>query len=273
MLAFYTVASAVLILVGNAFFPIFGHSYSWWLVPVLLIGLIVAWILLHGIVLCLWVLTIRLDRPVKKESSLFRQFIARTVDLLFSLARICVEVSGIEKIPADSRFLLVCNHRTELDPAFIINALPNAQLGFIGKKEVYTGMRFIARIMHRLQGLPIDRENTRAAVTTVLSAAELLKNDRVSVALFPEGYTNRTAEILLPFRNGSFKIATKSEVPIVVCTLCDTKKIFKNMFRRKTVIYFDVLDVLDSHHPTAEIGAQADKLMRENLQKRFAELS
>ncbi|MBR7071070.1 MAG: 1-acyl-sn-glycerol-3-phosphate acyltransferase [Clostridia bacterium] len=268
MLAFYTVVSVVMILIANGFFPIFGQGYSWWLVPVLLAGLLLVWILLHSIVFVLWVCSTSLEKPVTKDNALFRRFSGWTLDEVLRLARVKIEVDGAEKIPQDQRFLLVCNHRTQLDPAFLMSALPNAELAFIGKKEIYTDMPFVARAMHRLSGLPIDRENNRAAIKTIVAASEMLKEDRVSVGIFPEGYTNLTQDILLPFRNGCFKIASKAGVPVVVCTLWDTKVVYQRMFRKKTVLQLDVLAVLDSQESTAEIGEKAERLMRENLARR-----
>ncbi len=271
LLSLYAVLSAVGLLLLNNFYPVFTQSHSWWMVPLLFLGFVLAFIVLHGLVLVVWIGSVRLSKPVRKDSPAFRRFIGLTVELIFFFARVHMQAEGLEKIPQDRKFLLVCNHRTELDPAFLLRVFYDMPIGFIGKKEVYTDLRFIARAMHRMYGLPIDRENARAAVKTILSAAKLLEEDTVSIGLFPEGYTNRTEEILLPVRNGSLKIATKSGAPIVVCTMCDTKQIFKNMFRRKTVVHLDVLGVLESNQPTADLGLEIEKMMRENLEKRFAE--
>ena len=79
--------------------------------------------------------------------------------------------------------------------------------------------------------------------------------------------------LLQPFRNGAFKIAQKANVPIVVCALSNTKAILKNMFRRRTDVHLDVLDVIPAEtvaslKTTVEIGDYAHKILSEGLAKR-----
>ena len=125
----------------------------------------------------------------------------------------------------------------------IFSAFPDSKISFIGKKEILTEMKFISKAMSLLSCLFINRENDREGAKTIVSAIKYIKADERSIALFPEGYTSKTDE-LLPFRNGSLKVAVKSEAPIVVCVLNNTKSIVKNMFRRKTVVDFKLLDVI-----------------------------
>ena len=71
----------------------------------------------------------------------------------------------------------------------------------------------------------------------------------------------------------AFKIAQKANVPIVVCALSNTKAILKNMFRRRTDVHLDVLDVIPAEtvaslKTTVEIGDYAHKILSEGLAKR-----
>ena len=92
--------------------------------------------------------------------------------------------------------------------------------------------------------LSIDRENDRAALKTILKSIELLKQDKTSIAVFPEGGTSKDGK-LAPMRNGVFKIALRTQVPVVVCTLWGTQDIIHNGLRLKpTDVQFHVLDVV-----------------------------
>lgn len=271
MLWVYIIASAALIPISDIFFDVLRESYSWWLVPVLFIGFLLAFILIHLAVAVVSICLVRLDSPPERFSGYFRRLIEYTLPMVFTLARVNVEVTGEEKVPNDSRFLMVCNHLHDFDPAIMLYAFPNAELGFVGKKEIYTTMPFIARAMHKLHCLPIDRENNREAVKSIISAAKLITDDVVSIAIFPEGYCSKNGE-LQPMRNGAFKIAYKAKVPIVVCTIDHTPDIVKNMFRRRTDIHFDVLEVISAEQlesiNSTEVGNHVFEIMQENILRR-----
>ena len=154
--------------------------------------------------------------------------------------------------------------------------MPWADLAFIAKKEAFK-IPIVSQVMHQVLCLPIDRDNDREALKTILKAIELLKQNKASIAVFPEGGTNRTGEMLLPFRNGAFKIAQKAQVPIVVCALTNSGAIKKNMFRRRTDVYLDVIDVLQPDdfcaEKTPEIGEQTRKIMASGITARQAALA
>ncbi len=269
MLYFYLVASAALIPGLNNFFDILRQSYSWWLIPLLFVAFVLGFIILHLAFVSVCVLFVNIDKDGRRFCRFYRVLANATIPLLLKLARVKIHSSGLEKVPNDTRFLLVCNHIHDFDPAVIMHELPKAELGFIAKKEVYEDLRFIAKFMHKLNCLPIDRENNRNAVKTILQAVSLINDDVASVGIFPEGYTSKDGN-LQPIRNGALKIAFKAKVPIVVCTLSGTTQIVKNMFIRKTDVYFDILQVLDTEdfNNTVEAGDKVHSLMEEALNKR-----
>ena len=267
MLKLYSIIAVVITLLLDIPFEIFGQSYSWWLVPVSLVTSIIALILIHIIVLAISVLTVDLNKPAH-DTDFFRFLVNGFLKIAFPLLRVRVHITGTEKIPQDQPFLLVSNHIHDLDPAIIYYAVPDSRLAFIAKKEVRELFPFVYKALHKLSGLPIDRENNREAAKTIISATRLIKEKTNSVAVFPEGYVSLSGE-LLPMRNGALKMATKSGAKIVVCTLWGTKDVPKNLLKRKTDIYFDVLDVIDTadNTHTAEIGESIYKMMQEAIIK------
>ena len=73
-----------------------------------------------------------------------------------------------------------------------------------------------------------------------------------------------------PFRSGVFKIALKTQVPIVVCTLYGTQNVLKNAMRLKpSDVDFHLVKVLypeDYAGMTAtEVGNVAYELMAQDL--------
>ena len=239
-----------------------------WLVPISFISTFLGLFVLQGIIFLISILFVDVNKP-PKHSRYYRLSTLLLLKLIVPLLRVKIHTTGVDKVPRDCRFLLVCNHLHDVDPAVIMYSLPFAELGFIGKKEIYRDMKFIGRVMHSLHGLPIDRENNRSAVLTIGAAAEFIKNDEASMSIFPEGYVSVSGKFQ-PFRNGAFKIAKKAHCPIVVATLKNTKQVVKNMFLRNTDVYFDVLDVVDTETvdalSTAELSERIHATMAENLE-------
>lgn len=271
ILYFYIVAAATLTVMLDRIFPVFSQSHSWWSAPAIMLGIIIAFIIIHIAVAALWIVSVSLKKKAK-DSRMFRKLITATLRMIFKLANLRVHSTGLEKIPTDERFVLVSNHIHDLDPAVILHEVPDSDLAFIAKKEVRDLYPFVYKALHKMHGLPIDRENNREAAKTIISATKLIKDNENSVAVFPEGYVSLSGE-LLPIRNGALKMATKTQCKIVVCTLWGTKEIPKKMFRRRHDVYFDVLDVIDTegNTHTAELGEQISKLMLESIEKRKKE--
>ncbi len=271
MLKIYALAAAITTLLLDIPFEIFKQPHSWWLVPIVLIGCFLAFIILHIAVFALCIVSVDLNKP-PRDSDFFRFLVKGFLQMALPMLRVKVHMTGLEKIPDEEPFLLVCNHIHDLDPAIIYYAVPDSRLAFIAKREVRDLFPFIYKALHKLSGLPIDRENNREAAKTIINATKLLKEKTNSVAVFPEGYVSLSGE-LLPIRNGALKMATKSQSKIVVCTLWGTKDIPKNLLRRKTDIYFDVLEVIDTadNVHTVEIGDHIYATMQTSLSKRKAD--
>ena len=247
-----------------------------WQLPLLTAGVLLGEILLFLLVLFISTLFVDPRKLKEQPSSYFRFLLNQFCRLALFLGGVHVHVTGLEKVPRRSRFMLVSNHAFAFDPLIFYYAMPWADLAFLSKKENFS-IFVVAQIMHEVLCLPLDRDNDREALKAILKAIQFLREDKCSIAVFPEGGTNKTAQPLLPFRNGAFKIAQKAHVPIVVCALVNSKAILKNMFRRRTDVYLDVLDVIPPEDfeklKTIEIGDRAHAVMLDGLQKRKASLA
>ena len=276
MLYLYFFLSVFAILVTDRFIsPVFQNTNALWLIPLMLVGGMLVFILLHLLIVVISISVVNPNVESEKGNGYFRKLIKYTLPMLFTICRVKVHVTGEELVPQNERVMLVSNHINDIDPVVFMKEFPELELGFIAKKEVYTEMRFVAKAMKKLFCIPIDRENNRAAVKSILKAVEYLKDDKASIGIFPEGYTSLDGE-LHDFRNGAFKIATKAKVPIVVCTLVGSDKCFSNLIKRKTDVYLDVVKVLTkeevSSMHTDKIGEIVHKAMEETIIKRKNEL-
>ena len=212
------------------------------------LALIAGWIgglllvLLFLVAVCL---PVDRETPPENDSKFFRLMAKLYIDLALHLGRIELRTEGLEKIPKEGRFMLVCNHLNELDPAVLLHCFASSQLAFISKKE-NKNMPIVSQVMHKLMCPLIDRENDREALKTILRCIDMIRQDKVSIGVFPEGYVSLDGR-LRHFRGGVFKIAQKTGVPIVVCTIRNTKKAMRDLFAmRKTWIELHLVDVVSA---------------------------
>ena len=219
--------------------------------------------------LFLWALCARVDihKEETEDNKFYRKVMTLYIQLLKTLL-IRVHAEGLEKIPTDGRFVLVCNHLALPDPVLLLYAFPDSELAFITKKENQS-MFLIAQLMHKILCQPIDRENDRAALKTILKCIQLIKEDKVNIAVFPEGYCSKDGK-LHPFRSGVFKIAQKANVPIVVCTLHNTKDVVHNILHLKpSSVQMKVLEVIPVEElkgvTTVDISKRCYELMAADL--------
>lgn len=224
--------------------------------------------------LFLWIATsiVRQDVPQEEDSKLYRWITNTYIPAVFTLLGMKIDLQGEDLVPKDGRFLMVCNHLNILDPVLLLGCFPKAQLAFISKKE-NADMFIIGNLMHKLMCQMINRENDREALKTILKCIQMLKEDKVSVCVFPEGYTSRDGK-LHHFRPGVFKIATKAQVPIVVCTLQNTQKVFGNAKHlKKTPVPLHVVGVIQpdtfAGRTAVDIAQQAYDLMISDLGEAF----
>lgn len=224
--------------------------------------------------LFLWIATsaVRQDVPQEEDSKFYRWITNTYIPAVFTLLGMKIDLQGEDLVPKDGRFLMVCNHLNILDPVLLLGCFPKAQLAFISKKE-NADMFIIGNLMHKLMCQMINRENDREALKTILKCIQMLKEDKVSVCVFPEGYTSRDGK-LHHFRPGVFKIATKAQVPIVVCTLQNTQKVFGNAKHlKKTPVPLHVVGVIQpdtfAGRTAVDIAQQAYDRMISDLGEAF----
>ena len=130
-------------------------------------------------------------------------------------------------------------------------------------------MFLVGKLMHKLLCQPINRENDKEALKTIIKCIQILREDKASVAVFPEGYIHEDKK-LHHFRSGVFKIALKTQVPIVVCTLKNTRDAISNLLHhRNTPIEASILQVILPENyqgkNTSEIAQQVYEIMAADL--------
>ena len=254
------------------------ESLAWiWMLPVFFAGL---WLAQTAAVFGVLLIALhRVDQevPQEEDSPFFRTMVKLLVPFIKTVVGLRVDTRGLEKIPKEGRFMLVCNHLDDSDPAVLMHYFRNYQLAFISKRENKT-MFIVGKLMHKLQCQLVNRENDREALRCILKCIEILKNDRASIAVFPEGYESLDGR-LLPFRAGVFKIAQKAQVPIVVCTLQGTENVIRNLKKLKPLprVQFHLLEVIPAEElagkTTVDIAHRVRSIMLADLAEKYQPLN
>lgn len=247
-----------------------------WVLPVSFAGCWIVLLLIAFAYLMYRLSKIDVNVPREHDDPAFRKMVGIYAHAFCTLLRMRFHVTGAEKIPQDGRFLVVSNHLHEMDIPALYFPFENKQLSFVSKWENKT-MFVVGKVMHQLICPLINRDNDREALKTILHCVKLLKEDEVSLCIFPEGYTSRDGR-LQPLRAGSLKIATKAKVPIIVCTLQNTNKVMHNIKRLKaTDIYVHILDVITPEQQqgrtAVDLSEQIYQMMLDDLGPDYAPLA
>ena len=245
------------------------ESLAWlWLLPVGYIGSLIVTAGLIFLFVRICELAVDPNKPQEEDSKFYRFLVRVIAEAAMPILSVRMHVSGLEKTPKEGRFLLVCNHLNEMDPVVLLHHFRDSQLAFISKRE-NQNMFVVGRFMHKLMCQLMNRENDREALKTILKCVELIQEDKVSIAVFPEGYIKPDRK-LHHFRHGVFKIAQKTKVPIVVCTLQNTQYVFHNGLRLKpTDVHLHLVEVLQPEDyagmSTVELGTKVYEMMAQDL--------
>lgn len=209
---------------------------------------------------------IDLNKEYNEPNRLYRFFTDCIIQSLHTLMNIKLHVKGEEVLP-EEKFLLVSNHKAAMDPLLTMGALSRYNMGFVAKKEIYK-IPIIRKLMHACFCLCLDRENIREEAKTIIRAGKLVKEQKASIGIYPEGTRNKE-EGLLPFLNGAFKIAKKANCPIVVAVIKNPELISQNAPFKRTHVFLEYINVIDkefvANHNTAEISDAVRKLMEAHL--------
>lgn len=212
-------------------------------------------------------------KPITKQSGICRLGCISVSSVMCGYAWVRTHIHGMDKLPTGERFLFVCNHRSIFDPLVVMSKLRDYNISFISKPS---NMRIpiVGRVSYGAGFLPIDRENNRNALKTILTAADYLEKDICSVGIYPEGTRSKTPS-LLPFHPGSFKIAQKAGVPLVIASISGSEKIKRNLFLRPTNVDLNILEVVPADKvketSTNELADYSRGLIERSLPKAVKE--
>jgi len=133
-----------------------------------------------------------------------------------------VNVTGLNHIDPDQRYVVIANHLSMFDIPLLLNALP-LEGRFLSKQEVFK-IPLVAQAMRTVGIIEINRERGRSSREAINRGVTLAAERGYSLVIFPEG-TRSTEGHLLPFKKGAFRIAIDTGLPILPVVIDGTERI------------------------------------------------
>ena len=166
-----------------------------------------------------------------------------------------VTVIGEENVPKDEAVLYIGNHKSYFDIIITYARCPGLT-GYVAKNDM-AKVPLLSLWMKRLYCLFINRDDVKEALKTIL----------------PEGTRNKTDDLMLPFKEGSFKMAEKTGCAIVPMAITGSADILENHFPKVTATHV-VLEYGKPIYPNEldketkkKIGAHCQGVIEEMLVK------
>jgi 1-acyl-sn-glycerol-3-phosphate acyltransferase len=180
-------------------------------------------------------------------------------------AGVNVTVHGQEYLNAGGPYIIMANHQSNFDVPTLISVVPgpNLPMGWVLKKSLLKFPVF-GPAVKALGSVALDRSNTTESIGRLKKAAKRLKQEKLSLCIFPEGTRNRSKEKLATFKKGGFMLAMQSDIPILPIAIVGTEIIAPA--NEISVIAGEVAMHIMPPIPTAHLEANTenrDALMQE----------
>lgn len=245
-------------------FGLFAPGPKPWMLPLIFLGTLGVFLLLHALVLCIASLFAGRKEQLEEGIAFYKKLMLCSISAFLALGRVRCTLEGEEKLPKKGGFLLVCNHLSMFDPMAAMALLRKKGLVFITKKEnisIPVGGPLIAAM-----GCPVlDRGDSRMAVRLMQQVARRMSAGE-AIGVYPEGTRSKTG-LLGDFKPGAFKCALWGKVPVVVAVIEGSEQVHKRFFFRSTHIRMRILEVLPYETlrtmDTGAISRQARAIMIE----------
>lgn len=212
----------------------------------------------------------------EKGDYLALRSVQRAFKVILAISGVKTTVIGEDNIP-DEPVLFIANHRSQFDILLTYSRCKRLT-GYVAKKELEK-FPFLNSRMRSLYCLFLDRSNPREGLKTILEAIDHIKHG-ISICIFPEGTRGEGDEgSLMEFKEGSFKVSTKTGCPIIPISILNSASMFEKQFPRLKPthviieygkpIYPKDLDKETQKH----LGAYCSNIIHETLEKNIEEYS
>ncbi len=166
--------------------------------------------------------------------------------------------------------IYIANHQNNYDMV-TISAMVQPNTVSVGKRSLLW-IPFFGLLYWSSGNILIHRENHNSAIKTMSKVAKIIKENKISIWMFPEGTRSR-GRGLLPFKRGAFHTAIAAGVPIVPVVCSNThNKINLNRWDNGYVIC-ETLEPIDVSSYSRENIKELIQLCHDRMETKIAELN
>ncbi len=175
------------------------------------------------------------------------------------------EIKGRENILYDRPALYVANHQGNFDTALLMVDL-DIPKGFVAKIQL-SKIPILSRMMNHMGCIFMDRDDPKKQLQSILTGIDYLKNG-LSICIYPEGTRGKDAN-MGEFKAGSFKLATKTKVPIVPITVNGTYNLLEKnkIWLKKTNVQLIIHEPIETKDLSKEELKNIHTTVQEIIEK------
>jgi len=208
---------------------VFFSVYVWFIILTITI-------VLSPLFIIVWILTFAFDKKL-----IILNNVANFWGSLFTILVPSwkIKISGKEKLNDNSK-IIIANHQSQEDIVLMYRL--GVPFRWISKAEVFK-IPIYGWFMHLKGDIKLLRSSKSSIRKMLIDAEEVLNNGCI-ITMFPEGTRSKTGK-LGNFKEGAFKLANTTQVPIVPVVISGTGQqlIYPNgLFKGKHTVTIKVLD-------------------------------
>jgi 1-acyl-sn-glycerol-3-phosphate acyltransferase len=183
---------------------------------------------------------------------------------LLAAGGIKVHIEGLEQIDPAGSYVFIANHLSYRDTPVALAHIP-VQFRFLAKRGLFQ-IPLLGNHLSSAGHIPVPREDPRAAVKTMQQAAEVIRQKKISLLIFPEGGRSHDG-ILRPFKEGGAYIAIKAGVLLVPLVMIGTREVlpYGAGIVQSGVVTLRILKPIDTQTLTLKDRAKVTNQIREQI--------
>ena len=145
-----------------------------------------------------------------KQNKIFYAIVSTSLKVVLKIYNRC-SAKWLFKLPDDEKFIVACNHASNLDPVIVGCFFPR-RLRYLAKEELFTN-RLFGGCIRALGAVPVSRQSNSSAAGALKGFMKLYQEGN-DVLIFPEG--GRTLDgKLQPLEGGVALLAAHEHAPIL----------------------------------------------------------